>query len=306
MNLQVFHNGIDVTSSIEFQSCILTDRYGGLLDNIRLVVNDEEKVWENKLSKGDEIIVKTDGYTTGTMYISNIGEETKSIPIDAISLKPSKKIVKSRIWRYVRLSEILNDCAKAMNLTLKTYGISDLYYETLAQIHKTDLEFVSYVCKREGYTIKVDDNSLIVFNEYYMESQKPTIIITPDDIESNYRFARSDNCINSVTVSYYDINNGLIEQTATDDNILGGSVIINERVISFDEAIRFAKGYLRDLNKNSIVGNMSMPYNPKISAGTIFTAEGFNKFDDTYIVYEVSHNIKREKSSLKVRKILNY
>ena len=306
MNIKINYNNEDITNSIDLQSCVLTDRYGGLLDSIKLVINDAESQWSGKVNKGDEITIKTDGYMTGSMYVAKYEHREGRLTIDAISLKQSKKVIKSKIWWNVSLYEILNDCARNAGLTLKMYGVVDYQYESLAQIRKTDLDFASMVCKREGYSIKVDDNSLIVFNEYYLESQETDLKITPNDVDENYYFVQSSNCANNVTVSYYDCKKGLIEQTVIDDSILGTSEIINEKVSTYDEAKRFAYGYLRSLNKKCVIGYLSMPYNPKLSAGSVFYAEGFGEFDDKYVVIEVSHNVKKEISSFTVRKVLDY
>lgn len=307
MNLRIKYNNEDISNMIDLQSCILTDRYGGLLDSIKLVINDIDKKWCGYgVKKGDEIVITTDTYTTGMMYVTQFEHQKGVVVIDAVSLKPSKKEVKSKIWLDVRLFEILNDCAKNNGLELKTYGVTDYYYKSLAQIHKTDLEFVSAICKREGYSIKVDDNCLIVFNEYYLESQSTNLKITPNDIEDNYSFVRVSNCTNNVTVSHYDFENGLIEHTAIDDEIVGDAKIVNEMVSSHDEARRHSYGYLRDYNKKHITGYITMPYNSKISAGTLFYAEGFKEFDGKYVVAEVSHNTKKELSNLIVRRTLNY
>ena len=309
MNFTASYNGVDITAALsaDLQSCILTDRYGGLLDSVRLTINDSEKKWcKYGMVKGDEIIIKTDGYSTGSMYLAKFDEKDGWLSIDAVSLKPTKKVVKSKIWRHVRLREVLSDCAKNTGLTLKTYGITDFYYESLAQIKMTDLDFACWVCKREGYSVKVDNNCLIVFNERYLESQDTALRITPEDVDNDYSFSLSSSCTNSVTVSHYDRGKGLIEQTATDDRIFGGAEVINERVTSFDEAKRFAYGYLRERNKRYVLGRFVMPYNPAISAATVFNAEGFQDFDGKYVVVEVSHNIKKELSSLTVRKVLDY
>ena len=303
--MKINYNGSDITDKINLESCILTDRYGGLLDSIRLVINDKDNEWTG-VKKGDEITVSMDGYNSGMMYLVTPTSKDSKLTLDAVSLKQSKKVVKSKIWRHVRLTEILSDCAKNNDLTLKTYGIIDYTYESVAQIQKTDLEFASMVCQREGYSVKVDDDCLIVFNEYFMESQDTKLTITPDDVKSGSSFSESSKCVSSFTVSYYDCEKGLIEQTAVDGEVLGGSEIKNERVTSYDEAKRFAYGYLRQRNKNHITGRLTMPYNKGISAGTLFHANGFREYDGKYVVSEVSHNITREISSLIVRKVLNY
>ena len=84
------------------------------------------------------------------------------------------------------------------------------------------------------------------------------------------------------------------------------SKIINEKVTSYDEAKRFAYGYLRGFNKKSILAYLSMPYNSSISAGTLFYAEGFDDFDGKYVVVEVSHNVKNEKTRITARKTLDH
>lgn len=307
MNLNINYNGADITDSVDLESCVLYDRYGGLLDNIKMVINDKDIKWSKyKVKKGDKIIIKTDGYSTGAMYIDKFDEKDERFIIDATSLKSSKKVVKSKAWSNVRLSEILNDCAGNNGLKLKTYGISDHTYESLVRIQKTDLEFTSKICQREGYSVKVDNDCLVVFNEKYMESQNSNLTITPDDVRYNYDFSQSGNCVSSVTVSCYNITKGMIKYTAVDRNIVGSSKVITEKVSSQAEAMRFAYGHLRNYNKNHIIGRMQIPYNAGISGGTVLKADGFGDYDGNYIVTEVAHNVKREFTSIKIRRVLNY
>ena len=312
MTFTFAYNGIDIAEEIEFYSILLYDRLGGMFDNIEVDIPISQDMDIAKdAEKGDRITVTTEGYTSGIMYVDDIAENESLVTISALSCRESNQNTKSKIWRDVKLSEILNDVARNYSLTLKSYGFKDYTYPCIVQRNETDLKLLERICKREGYSIKVDDDCLVVFDDYTMESQSDPIItinLNDDSVKKQYFFDDTSEFWHSVTVSYFDIESKLaISQTYSDEECsTGNDVTIIEQVSGFDEAKRFARGYLRNKNKNRVRGRISMNYNPKISAGTVLELTGFKGNDGRYIAYEVVHDVLNEVTKVKLRKVLNY
>lgn len=306
MEFELLHNGKNIIDSINISKCYSFDRYGGMLDDLSVEFSTEEHSIE--FNENDELEIKTvGGFSTGTMYLDSCIGNDGRFTIQALSCRHKNKKRKSKIWHQVKLSKIIGDTAKNTGLTPLLYGIKDYTYQSVSQINETDLEMLSRLCKREGYSIKCDNGNLIVFNEHYLESNSSPMPLSKDDVNSNYSFNRSTNGLSSFTIRYFNYETMQnISYTSTDNSISGSEDSRIEFLSSYDEAQRFSKGYLRDANKAHITGILNMPFNGNISAGTVTDLTGFDEFDGNYVVYEAKHNYMLETTTIKVRKTLNY
>ena len=306
MNFEILHNGKNICDSIDIVKCYSSDRYGGKLDDLTLAfVSDSNTI---EFNKDDKLEIRTIGeFSTGTMYLDSCIGNDGICTVKAISCRQESKRRKSKIWNHVRLSKLIEDAARSTGLTPVTYGIVDYTYDSIAQIKETDLQLLARVCKREGYSIKCDSGKLIVFNEYYLENNSTPIEISKEDVEPGYSFGRSLNGLASVTVTHFDISTmKTISYTSRDSDVPGGEDTRVEYLKDINEAERFSIGYLRDANKYHITGTLQMSYNGSISAGTVADLSGFEEFDGRYVVYEATHDFVREKTAIKVRKVLAY
>lgn len=306
MSLSIKLNGVDVTSKMELTNCVLYDRYGGMLDSISLEFPESTDV---SFYRYDEIEIKRDTFRSGLMYVDESELISGRRVVNALSAKHSNKNQSSGLLKHIRLLALAKSIAAANGLTLKTYGVTDFVYDSLTRICETDLKFLSRVCQREGYAIKIDDGNLIIFNERYMENDTGAtpLTITASEVDPSYTIKRATNGLSCVTVKFFDLSDFSEKKgEAFDEDINGGSKTITERVKDFAEAERFARGYLREANKNYITGILPMELRTDISAGTILKLSGFKEYDGKYIVTEAAHNIVREKTFLKIRGTLNY
>lgn len=305
MSYKLMYNGADVTDSLLLSQCNLFDRYGSMLDSITLFLSKEVKPFD--FYQYDEIEVIVGEYSTGIMYLDKLSKLNGEYVLDAISYKPANRLKKNRIWNNIRLLAVANDVAIKNGLTLKTYGVTDYTYKTLSQINETDIQFLQRICLREGYSIKIENGCLIIFNEYELENSAIPLKLKPTDINPSYSFERTSEGLSSMTVVHYDlVKNTKIEFSYEDKDIQGGADRIIEVVESVEEARRFAKGYLKNKNKNYLVCNLSMNLRTDISAGTVLNLEGFDKHNGKYVVYEVITDAINEKTYIKCRGILGY
>lgn len=306
VNFELLHNGKNILDSIKLSSCDSYDRYGGVLDNLQITFSTEENTIE--FNENDEIEIRTvGGFSTGIMYLDSCKGDNGKFTLMALSCRHKNKKRKSKIWHRVKLSKLIEDVARNTGLTPLLYGIEDYTYESVSQINETDLQFLARICKREGYSIKCDNGNLIVFNEFYLENNNNPIKLSKVDVKNNYSFTRNPNGLSSFTVRCFNTESKQnISYTSTDNNVSGGEDNIIEFMSNINEAQRFSKGYLRDANKLYITGVLELAYNGNISAGTVSDLTDFEEFDGRYVVYEVRNDFIREKTTIKVRKTLNY
>ncbi len=189
-------------------------------------------------------------------------------------------------------------------LTLETYGITDQTYDYVEQNNLPDFAFFQNRCTLEGAAFLVYDGKLVVYDEAYMEGQQPvdTITITPaNDFE--YR--------DEGTYAYGSaeaVNGGL---TGTFSAPSGGDKVLR-RILPFrmtdqSEADRFAKGLLRDANKNATVGTLwTGSLLRDYAAGSVVTlaTEGVKSWDGTAFISRIRHDYVKTRSKLYLRKPL--
>ena len=300
---QLIYNGVDITNDIDIKSCHLNDNAGGGADDAVIAFPDSDRIWGRwNPVRGDTVRINTEDYSTGLMYVDSFTQGAGTFTLQAISTPLSAKKPKNRIWRNVRLMEIAADIAKNSNLTLQAYGVIDYTYKAISQANNADIAFLNALCVREGYCCKVYDSKLIMFGEQYMESKPAVPTITPDDVYPGHDFSVADELLESFTVLYCPPGGSLISYTAMSGSA-GSSGRKIELLSTIAEAERWAKGYLRSVNKNRITGWLQMKYITTVAAASVVNLSGFGVMDGKYYISKVSQDTVRNKSYLSVRRI---
>lgn len=305
MDKRIILNGEDITEKLDLISCNLFDRLGGMLDNIKLQFPYDSTITFNKF---DELEIEADKYKTGVMYITGCNgvDNNTACMITAVSGKPTNRNKRSRMITNVTLYQLINDVASSCGVGVKLYDVIDYTYESVYQMNETDLQFLNRICQREGYSIKLDNGSLVVFNDYSLENNYTPAALKKEQVSLS-NFTRLENGLRSVTVKHYSTEKQkLIQFTASDKNVDGGTDTVVEYLASISEAERFSKGYLRARNNKSLSGNLIMEFNTDLSAGTTLDLTDFEEYDGRYIIYDIRHDIVNEKTHLKIRKTLEY
>ena len=303
---QILYAGADITKDVDVKKCLLCDNAGGSADDVSIVFPDSEKIWGKwNPKKGDSLVVKAGDYSTGTVFVDSVSQSAGIFTLNAISTPLSAKQPKTRIWRDVKLSEIISDIASGNGLTVSSYGLKDYTYKAIAQANQADIEFLNGICAREGYCCKVADRRLVVFDERAMEAIAATIELAPDLIYPEYSFDISDNTLSSFKVLFHPYGKELLTYTTTDPSIIGGAGRKIEYLSNIGEAERWSKGYLRSANKYRVTAWLQMKSITSIAAGSVVTIKNFGAFDGKYYVYKVSQDTVTNKSFLYIRQTIS-
>lgn len=302
--MNIIYNQKDISDSVDVKACVLNDRAGGGADYLMISFSDKEREWENwNPERGNEIIIKDGGYSTGIMYVDTFDSGTNDFIIEAISTPITSKRKKTRIWRSVRLTEIAKDIAEEHGLTLKLYGISDYTYFAVSQMDENDIAFLNRMCTREGYQLKVTNGELVIYSEKEFEKTEPKIKITPDMLHGKQQFHEASRLIGEFEVYMLPFGKELISFTAKEPNVQGEAERKKEQLSTIAEAERFANAYLRLVNKYRYTGVLPVSYMDLAAAGTTVELNKFGKQDGIWFVDRLSHDIIREKTVLDIRKI---
>ena len=269
--LKVFYNGTDITEDISINSCIHDMFACSTADTLVLKFNDINKVWDSWKPENEDIISIVCGVAkSGAMYIDSVVPENGLMTLRASSIPPTAKTVNNKSWENVRLLQLAKEIADRHGLGFENYGVEDRLYSYVRQDNMPDFEFLQQRCELESLAFLVYDKKLVLYSEEYLEKQTPikTIKIDPDK-----NFTYTDNAqkgFRKIT-----IKNGDLTGTATSSNGLSKAkeIVISTYISGQDEANRFAKGILRQENKNLRTGVFKDAIMRDFSAGSILNIE---------------------------------
>ena len=267
--MKILYEGVDIYPDVSVHRCYHDMCAEKQSDELLLKLNDTRELWDSwNPKKGDTIAIEDGAAKTG------------------------------------KILQLAQEIAGRHGLTLETYGITDQTYDYVEQNNLADFAFFQNRCTLEGAAFLVYDGKLVVYDEAYMESQQPvdTITITPaNDFEYRDEGANAYGSAEAV-------NGGLTGTFAAPN---GGDKVLR-RILPFrmtdqSEADRFAKGLLRDANKNATVGTLwTGSLLRDYAAGSVVTlaTEGVKSWDGTAFISRIRHDYVKTRSKLYLRKPL--
>lgn len=302
--MKILYEGVDIYPEVSVHRCFHDMYAEKQSDELLLKFNDTRQLWDTwNPQKGDTIAVEDGAAKTGKMFVESVVPETGIITLRAYSMPQSVKDKRSKSWESVKFLQLAQEIAGRHGLTLETYGITDQTYEYVEQNNLPDFAFLQTRCTLEGAAFLVYDGKLVIYDEAYMEGQTPidTITITPaSDFE--YR----DEGV-SAYGSAEVVNGGLTGSYAapSGDKLL--RKVIPIPMSNQAEADRFAKGILRDANKNATIGTLwtgSLLRNYAAGSVVNLATEGVKSWDGPAFISRIRHDYVKTRSKLYLRKPL--
>ena len=307
MSTKVTYNGVDITNDITVSSCIMTDSNGGKQDYCKISFANGGKVWQEwKPQYNDELRI-IHGYSdSGLMYINGIGSDAKTYQLILLPTPTTAKKKKSRIWRKVKLSEIISDVAKGLGFKVEFYGFKDYTYSVKTQINKTDLAFMCEMCAYEGFNVKIFNKTLVIYDENTLYLTEASGTITPDEC-SFYSFDDENTPLSSVTVKYFDVaKRQVISYTAKSEDIDGGSITLPIKVDNQAQAERIAINYLQKNNNFIDCGTLKLKNADVFASGSVINLEEFNGYNGKWYINESIFDTTNNDCIFKINKIRGY
>lgn len=306
--MQIIYNGTDITSSVHPTQAMLSDRSGGKPDSIALQFSDTEGLWSQwGPAKGDTLQVKEDGLDSGVMFIDEFSQRAGSFGVAALSIPQASKTARSQGWEAVRFMEFATQIASRYGFAVKTYGVTNHLYERVDQIEEPDFSFLSTRCSLEGYALKINDRSIVIYNEAAQENKAPDsqlAVIEQSGINGNFDFVNKSVDIYGKCIVRGQTFSEYIEGEFTDAGVSGPTMIKRLYVSNKAEANRWAKGILRTSNKYMITGALSIDLNTNYAAGTTIQVVDTGMFDGVYFVDSLVHDLINNRTKLRLRKPL--
>jgi phage protein D len=301
--MQIIWKDEDISDKVKVGNAVLYDVAGEYADSVDIYIPDPEKLWAYwEPSKGDTFKLKEGNFTTGLMYFDGWQLTDNLYIIRGISTPFAGKTSAIRSWNKAEFIRIAKDISEASGLKLNTYEIENHIYQRLDQTGEGNLAFLNYLCKREGYSLKITDGRAIIFNEKLFEGKEAVKTIYKSDMLSGISFKSSSVDLKSACIARCFSEGTLIEHKEIDSSIYGGEIEIKERLFTVEEAKRFAKAALRQANKYEFTGDFSISINTDLAAASCINIANLGHIDGQWYIYKIKHDIKNGITHCWVRK----
>ncbi len=336
---------INVTESLapDLISFSYDDKEGGELDEISVSLKDDKGKWAGRWKPDSgEIVrakIKTEAgvLNCGTFYVDSMRSafgSSSTFELRAVSAPlntPIRRRLKTRSWEKLSLKTIAAGIAKEAELKCLYDSQENPKYDRQDQKGESDLTFLSRLCEESGFSLKVTDNKLVIYDQLSYEKKKPITTLTKgvsDILSADFEASVSNN-YKSVTVSYRDpkqkkegkagsynmnlekekktTNAAVMEFTYTDPDAdpNGQEYKLKKRATSIEEAERLAKAKMRQLNRRTVTGNMSIVGDVRLIAGVVVAIKGFGSFDGNFFIENAGHSVSSSGyvTSLSLRRV---
>ena len=302
--MQIIYNGEDITGSVKVLNDEIVDNAGGVADSICVTFSDSDGKWSKwKPEKNDTIELKQDDFSSGKTFIDEIGQGLSTFTLKALSIPQNAKTCRTQAWEEVQFTQLAEEIALKYGFALKTYGVTDHKYERVDQILKADFDFLAYRCMLEGYSIKVHDQSVVIFDEREFEA-KPVnqkySIIPISKIRNDFDYKdTSVNIYQAVEIKFGSLTGSYLAL-----GISGPILQLQISCSSQAEADRFAKNIARYYNKFKTTMKFDCELNTAWAASTNLQINDTGISAGKYFIHRITNSFTRNKTNLFLRRPL--
>ena len=337
-SVDVMFGGTDITNDIKpyLTSIVYTDDADDLADDLKIQIQDRDKVWLQKwLKEGGEAaaggklsisaVIRPENWKkkgtlkTGAFELDSVDASgpPATVTINSTSLAFSndlRQTKKSKAWKNYNLSGIASEIAGNGGLSCQYEASTNPSYDRVEQTRQSDIEFLRKLCQDAGISIKVTDGKLVLYDQAEYEAKAPVLTIEEGAkggyIKYKLHSGSADTQYAKCRVRYLDPNTGkCIEGTAEDGGISGDQCLeIKAKVGSVGEAQTLAKKCLRLHNKLAKTATFTLPGDVGLVAGVTVQLKGFGGWDGKYIVTRAVHTVGGGgyTTQITIRKVLDY
>jgi len=315
-------------------SITFTDNAHGKADDLQLEFEDRDHRWamgwmphkgerlraafqcRNWFADGDSLELSCGSFTIDQIDLSGPPDVVRVRAVSAAVDTPMRREAKTRAWEHASLKTVAGDVAQEHGLTLQYEGDACAFLR-LDQRQESDLALIKRVAEKQGLTVKVCEDRLVIRSAKEADAQPPSLAIARGvTAVSRFQFStQSAETYGDAQCDYWDpTEKALKSARATPargqtDQAVAQTLKVNARVESQAEAERVAANELRQANQREWTGTLDMLGDPRLYAGLVVQVQGWGQFDGAWMVETATHTLNRAAgytTSISIRKTLEY
>ena len=329
----------DVTEDLlpDLLSFEYRDRESAEADELSLTMKDPDGTWASRWKpEGGEVVRAY--LSAGTVTAAGplrVSGAPRVFELTALSVPLNtaiRKKMKTRAWEKTSLKAVASVIAKEAGVRLLFDAAEDPKYDRLDQAKESDLALLLRLSDESGYSLKVTDERIVIFDQAYYEKKSPIATVTLGvsqvlswEFETSqgetyksckvcWRDPKQKKKQKAGGYDFYlrkiekkDTNPAVMTYTAVDPNVdtCGQEYELKKRATSLAEAKRLATAKLRSLNRRSVTGSLTLVGNVMLVAGAVIECQGFGSFDGNFIIEEAEHVVDGSgfRTSLTLRRV---
>jgi len=290
------YDSVDISESIDVVSAKVFDSAGGAGDRIELTLSDAWSKWEMwKPTKGSLLELRSGGYSSGVMRIDQLRQPKGFVVLEAVSISEKARSIMSRTWENTKFSLVADDLCKAAGFKYSPLNIIDLNYERIDQRQAYPLEFLQYLCEREGYNVKLESGFAYVYDVRQMESAPAVAIV---DYADTYEFDFLDKSVGLYKSCEVKHSGTSYSFTFTHADIQSEDILrIDTYLCSDAEAERFSRNFLKNYNSQERTLKITIRLNTGVAGGNTLEVKNAGIASGKYFVIEACHDIALKEST---------
>lgn len=310
---EIIYNGKNITGNIlpYVKSFTYSDKSNGEADEIEILLEDSEKLWQNNWypSKGDTVSAKIfflgNVLDCGAFTVDELSGEGSTdgdnFTIKGIAAGINKKIRSKHSYAHENktLREIVNTIAAKYGFTVKGQ-ISNISIGRETQHRETDLKFLRRLADGYGYTFSIRDKQLIFTDIFSIENKQDALTISRADIISYSITDKTANTFKSAKNTYHNAKKKQVISYEEDEsneaytNVKEDSLDLHFRTENKQQSEIKTKVALYKANSRQQSGSIEMPGNILVMAGNNCTMEGLGKFSGKYYIDSTTHEVSSD------------
>lgn len=196
------------------------------------------------------------------------------------------------------LKDIADDVAQRHGLKLSG-EIEQIKLLRVSQVRERDLRFLQRLSRRYGYAFSVKGQDMVFYRLEDLRKQDPARTLQLTDMKSVRLTDRAKDAPKATRVTYHkpeekklisydmDADGNLVPLPSADTTRL------HHGVEDKDQAERIGKAAMEDTDIQACSGDITLPGDPALRAGSNVAIEGLGHFDGTYQIYRALHDVSR-------------
>lgn len=289
--MEIYYQGTNISDMVQVRRCILHDTAGERCDSLEIEFGNASGWYRWGPEEDDQIIVASNGYDSGSMYVNRILPEDGNYTILATSLPCKARMKACRSFYGKSLEEIMRICSAASGMDFRFYGVEkEIVIPYIEQETESCAAFLSRLLMLESAALKCVNGRYAAIGLEYAQNQDALQKVVLSANQEGTRYRRDGTTIRGLT-----IKTPYAEASAEDTSIAGTHAWLTISgaipAKSPGQAARWARGKLLHMNRKCEHVVMQSTFNPFMTALTRVDIAGSTDAAGEWLVQEVEHDL---------------